>query len=171
MPEVNQIHLLLVMAAYLVYGQMPPGKLEFQFRKEQFVYVVGAESLSRNLTITSANLELERKAKEQFRKEKVFRIAKTLAEADFVFFILIDSNSDVADEIALAILPSDYKDQGTSLDTLRAKAIWQETAHFKRGRNAALAGATIGLSGIFHRPSVSKGLVKKFHQDTFRSRP
>lgn len=138
---------------------------QFQFSKEQAVYVVAVQGASRNLSVTSADLGVERSAKEQFKREKKFKLARKLGDADFVFFILIDGSSRDFDEVALVVLPSDYSEHGQSLDALRARAIWQETSHLKRGRHAALAGATIGLSVIFDRPSVSKGLVKKFHQD------
>ncbi len=144
---------------------LAPQTQEFRFRKEQAVYVVAVQGASRDLNVTSADLGLERSAKDQFKREKKFKLAKTLGDADFVFFILIDGSSRDFDEVALVVLPLDYLEHGQSLDSLRARAVWQEASHLKRGRHAALAGATIGLSVIFDRPSVSKGLVKKFHQD------
>ncbi len=139
----------------------------FRFAPDQSVYVVAAQGLSRNLELTSSALELERKAREQFRKAKKFKIARTLNEAHFVFFVLIDPDSANFDELALAVLPTDYVRHGANLDALRSAALWQDTAHLKAGRNAALAGATLGVSAIFHRPSVVKGLVKQFHRDAF----
>jgi len=63
----------------------------FKFAKEQRVYVVAVETGSRNLNATSGNLQLERLAKNQFKKERSFRIATTLREADFVFFVVLAS--------------------------------------------------------------------------------
>src|SRR5437879_5729087 len=114
----------------------------FQFKSEQSVYVVAADSASRDLSVTKADLETERLAKNQFVKEKKFRLARTVSEADFVFFLLVDSNSRDTDELALAVLPSDYVRCETNLDALRNAAVWQESAHF-RVKDRALAGATI----------------------------
>src|SRR2546426_4104433 len=70
--------------------QATPQNSAFRFAKGQHVYVVTVEASSRNLSITRGNLEIERKAKDDFRKLKVFRIAPTLRDADFVFFVLFD---------------------------------------------------------------------------------
>jgi hypothetical protein len=47
----------------------------FKFAKEQRVYVVAVESNSRELASARASLELERMAKDEFRKAKLFRVA------------------------------------------------------------------------------------------------
>ena len=156
---------LLVAALFLVPQDSPTAKIGFTFSAGQSVYVVAADTGSRNLAATEANLKLERLAKDQFKKEKTFKIAKTLNEADFVFFILYDPASSGVDELALAALPSDYEESGKSLDALRNASLWQDDGHYKRGRHAALAGATLGYSLLFDRPSVAKGLVKEFHKD------
>ncbi len=153
----------LALAALLI--QVAPQDNAFRFAKAQRVYVVAVEVSSRDLSITRANLELERKAKDEFRKLKAFRIAATLRDADFVFFVVFDEQSRNFDEVALAVLPGDYEQSGQKLDLLRNAAVWQKDSHLKRGRHAALAGATLGLSPIFDRPSVVKALVKEFHKE------
>ncbi|OFW41080.1 MAG: hypothetical protein A3J28_15805 [Acidobacteria bacterium RIFCSPLOWO2_12_FULL_60_22] len=158
------------LVGFLAWAQEKPSANQFRFSPEQSVYVVAVETSSRELSSTKANLEIERFAKDQFRKERKFKIAPSLALADFVFFILYDSDSRDMDELAIVCLPSDYKEHGSDLDKLRTVALWQSDSHFKRGRNAALAGATMGMSAIFHRPSVSKGLVKKFHKEVLPAR-
>ena len=153
----------IALAALLL--QAAPQDAKFKFSKGQHVYVVTVETSSRDLSVTRANLELERKAKDEFRKRKDFRVAPTLTGADFVFFVLFDNESRNFDEVALAVLPDDYRQYGDKLDMLRNAAIWQADNHLKRGRHAALAGATMGFSVIFDRPSVIKGLVKEFHSE------
>jgi hypothetical protein len=49
---------------------------------------------------------------------------------------------------------------------MRTVPLWQGDGHYKVGRHAALAGATIGCSALFDRPSVVKNLVKQFHKET-----
>jgi hypothetical protein len=171
LPKMNTLKpgmIALLMTAASGFGAMQEASTNsYRFKKEQAVYVVAVKSVSRNLAISSADLEVERRAKEQFKKEKAFRVVNVLNQADFVFFILVDDESSRTDEIALAVLTQDYRTLGKDLDGLRSAAIWQDSGHMKVGRHAALAGATVGLSAIFDRPSVSKGLVKQFHRDVF----
>lgn len=155
------MHLLLASLLLQSASQAPA----FKFAKEQRVYVVAVETGSRNLNVTSANLLLERLAKNQFKKGHAFRIASVLRGADFVFFVLLDSDSPTIDEVAIVVLPADYERVGGNLDALRNAALWQADGHYKLGRHAALAGATLGLSAIFDRSGVVQGLVKQFHRD------
>lgn len=59
---------------------------------------------------------------------------------------MLDAASDNYDEIALAVSPADYERVGGNLDALRNSALWQADNHYKRGREAALVGATMGIS-------------------------
>jgi 2,3-bisphosphoglycerate-independent phosphoglycerate mutase len=86
------VALSLILASSFLAGSQMTSDI-FGFRRAQAVYVVAVKSLSRNLTVTSADLEVERHAKEQFKKEKAFRLAKVLSEADFVFLIVVDDAS------------------------------------------------------------------------------
>ena len=154
--------LLTIIFALPLLSQTTP----FKFAKLQRVYVVAVDSVSRNTNATKADLELERYARDEFKKRKTFGLAKTLRDADFVFFVMVDSESSRRDEIGLAILPADYEQAHGNLDALRNAAVWQSDNRFKNvAGEAALAGATAGLSLIFHRPSVIAGLIKEFHGD------
>jgi hypothetical protein len=138
----------------------------FTFAKEQRVYIVAVDSSSRNASVTKADLQLERYAKDQFKSHRVFRVANTVREADFVFFVMLDADSPRLDEVAVVVSPSDYERANGNLDTLRNAALWQSDNHFKNvGAEAALAGATLGMSMIFHHANVVAGLVKQFHKD------
>ena len=131
----------------------------------QSVYVVALDTSSRRSDFASTSLELERKAKEQFAKEKKFKIASVLKGADFVFVIAIDRGARDSDEIAIAVSPSDYEANSTSLEKMREAAVWQSAGHYNRGKHAGIAAATVGYSAFFDHPSVVKGLVKQFHKD------
>jgi hypothetical protein len=133
--------------------------------KGKSVYVVGVEAASRDLSLTRANLEIERKAKEQFRKKRVFKIAQSLQEADFVFLVVLDAQSALFDESALVISPDSYVELGNNIDALRVAAIWQESAHFDRKKRLTTM-ATLG----FKRVSIAKGLVNRFHEDAIGKR-
>jgi hypothetical protein len=157
----------ILLATSPVVAQAPLSQPRFTFAKEQRVYIVAVDSSSRNASVTKAALELERYAKDQFRKHHVFQIANTLREADFVFFVMLDSDSSKIDEIAIVISPPDYHNANGDIDGLRDAALWQSDNHFKNaGAEAALAGATLGWSAIFHHVNVVAGLVKQFHKDT-----
>lgn len=149
----------LLLASLLL--QTNPQADTFRFAEGQRVYVVAVSAISRDLSATSAYLGLERLAKDQFKKAGVFKIATTLRSCDFVFFVIASG-----DELALAVLPSDYERAGNNLDALRNVALWQGDSHLKVGREAGLAWATGGVSLIFHRPSLIRNLVKQFHADT-----
>lgn len=127
-------------------------------------YVVAVSAMSRDLSLTSANLVVERETKEQFKKEKRFRIAKGIFQADFVFIVYVDMASPQRDEIALAVPTDAYKDVEGNLDALRAAALWQSDAHFNAMPHVAASMVTLGLSMIVDKPSVCKGLVRQFHK-------
>ena len=158
------LYILLLASVRTVYAQ----KSGFTFKREQKVYVVAVNFRSRDLSLTGGDLEIERKAREQFRKEKKFVVTGYPKEADFVFLILIDRLSGRFDEMALAVLPDDYVKYGSNLDSLRTVALWQDASHFKgsqQAKSAALAAGTMGVGNLFYRPSVAKSLVKQFHKD------
>jgi hypothetical protein len=160
----TMIFILLLAPVKILYAQ----KSGFTFKREQKVYVVAVNFGSRDLSLTGGSLEIEGKAREQFRKEKKFVLSGSPKEADFVFLILIDQLSRRLDETALAILPDDYVKYGSNLDGLRTVALWQDASHFKGSQEAkgtALAAGTLGVGNLFYRPSVAKSLVKQFHKD------
>jgi hypothetical protein len=137
----------------------------FTFAKEQRVYIVAVDTSSRNASVTKADLELERHAKDQFKTRRIFRAANTIREADFVFFVMLDADSPRLDEVAVVVSPSDYERADGNLDALRNAALWQSDNHFKNAAaEGALAGA-LGIPMISHHPNVVAGLVKQFHRD------
>ncbi len=157
----------LFLAAWSALAQETP----FKFQPEQRVYVVAASLTSRDLSLTGGNLEIERKAREQFKKEKQFIPTGQLEAADFVFLVLIDESSRHFDELALALRPGDYAKNGANLDALRQVALWQSSGHFKgssRAKGAALAAGTAGYGALFYHPSVVKGLVKQFQKEVLK---
>lgn len=144
----------------------PVSGQHFNFERGQRVYVVAVSTRSRDLDLTKSELEVERNAKDQFKKSKEFMVVSTLRSADFVFFILLDPTSSDAEELALAALPDDYEKYGSNLDALRNVALWQSNNHYNVGRHAALAGATMGVSVLFDHASVASSLVKRFQKET-----
>lgn len=158
---------LSLLCAILASAQAPkPLKLS----PGQSVYIVALDTSSRRSDITGADLEIERKAKEQFAKERKFKLASVLKDADFVFLVAVDRDARDYDEIAIALSPSDYQANSSSLEQLRNAALWQASGHYRRGRNVGLAAATVGYSGFFHHPSVVKGLVRQFHKEVLSER-
>lgn len=139
-------------------------KPEFQLKRGQSVYVVGLETASGDLGLTKVNLDIERHAREEFRKRKFFETVNTLGQADFVFVVILDEASQRSEEVAIAILPHDYRNSKRSMDDLRERAIWQDTGRSEMtGKQAAVWLATVGLSAAFP-PSITKGLVVKLHK-------
>jgi hypothetical protein len=157
---------ILIAATWPLVGQTPSTWPAFTFAKGQRVYVVGVESRSRDTSITKASLDLERYAKNAFKRHKVFQLASTLHNADFVFFVMVDDASGSVDEVAVVVTPAAYQQSNGSFDALRNAALWQSDNHFKHAAgHAGLAMATGGLSIIFDHPDVVAGLVKQFHKD------
>jgi hypothetical protein len=145
---------------------------ELTIHSGQSVYIVAIDTSARDTSLSSVRLELERKAREQFSKEKKFVVSKVLKTADFVFVIALDPGSKDSDEIALAVSTASYKENISDIDKLRNAAVWQSDEHFHRGKeagkNAALGAATLGYGNLFRHPSVAKDLVKKFHKDMLK---
>jgi hypothetical protein len=156
---------ILIAAIWPLVGQTPSTWPAFTFAKGQRVYVVGVESRSRDTSITKASLDLERYAKNAFKRHKVFQLASTLRDANFVFFVMLD-DSGAVDEVALAVSPAAYQQANGNFDAMRNAALWQSDNHFKHAAgHAGLAMATGGLSIIFDHPDVVAGLVKQFHKE------
>jgi hypothetical protein len=86
------------------------------------VYIVALDTSSRRAESAGESLELERRAREEFAKEKKFKIAPVFKSADFVFVIAIDRDARDSDEVAIAISPGDYRANGASLEKMREAA-------------------------------------------------
>jgi len=123
----------------------------FKFAPGQAVYVVASQ------------LQLERKARDEFNRQKRYRVVNALKDADFVFAAILDPASNDFDEVALVVLPSDYQELWGQLDALRNKALWQGHGHLHRGKETALVVLTLGYGNLFR--SVVKSLVQDFHRE------
>lgn len=104
----------------------------------QAVYVVAMDTAARDTRMASSRLDIERKAKEQFAKEKKFALSPVLKSADFVFIIAIDEAARDFDEIAIVVSVPDYQAYSTNLDKLRDAAIWQSDSITTGVRKLAL---------------------------------
>lgn len=138
----NSVKALLAFAGSSVKPLDSGASRRFKFAPGQAVYIV------------SPTLELQRKAGEQFAKDRQFKVASGLSNADFVFVALLDASSD--EELALVLLPDDYSQHRADLDGLRDHALWQ---------GGAVRPRTIfSLNG-----SKVKNLVKQFEQEVLRA--
>lgn len=137
----------------------------FRFQPGQKVYVIAGSPWAQDQTALAPDLQVERRAKEEFKKRRKFPIASSISEADFVFLIILDSHSRDFDELALALRPRDYLARQNDFDALRSLALWQTSQALHRGKEAAIAASTLGYSGFFRHPSVSRRIVKAFHEE------
>jgi hypothetical protein len=85
----------------------------FKFAPGQTVYIAGN------------NLQLQRRAAEQFVSDHQFKVGGGLSGSDFVFVVLLDASALPAEELALVLLPGDYSQYREDLDALRDHALWQ----------------------------------------------
>ena len=111
----------------------------FKFAPGQAVYIV------------SNDLQLERRAGEQFAKDRQFKVAGGLSGADVVFVGLLDTSSPPGEELALVLLPDDYSQYRADVDALRDHALWR-------------AGGQLRGFG-----SEVKRLVRKFEREVLQS--
>lgn len=154
------VAMLLGVTAFRIRAQEKPSLVA-----GQSVYIVALDTSSRRADTAGGSLELERKAREEFEKERKFKVASVLKTADFVFVIALDRAARDSDEVAIAISPGDYMANSDSFEKMRDAAIWQGSAHFKRGKHTAIAAASLGYSKFFDHSSVVKGLIKQFHKE------
>jgi hypothetical protein len=105
---------------------------QFKFTAGQSVYVV------------SNDFATQRHAEQQFAKDGRFKVATGLSGCDFVFLTILDESSTPPEEFAVVLLPDDYSEHRSDLDSLREHALW-------RG-----GGTLLGFG------SEAKRLVKKF---------
>ena len=76
---------ILIAAIWPLVGQTPSTWPAFTFAKGQRVYVVAVDSNSRDASITRADLQLERLAKNAFKRHKAFQIASHATRRQFRF--------------------------------------------------------------------------------------
>jgi hypothetical protein len=129
---------------------------ESTFKAGQAVYVVVMTSSGQ------PDLSTEHELKDEFAKQKAFKVAPSLQSADFVFLMLVEydynqvavgaiavGSGDIKSVAALVVRPDAYTQYKSDLDDLRDKALWQtsENKRFLRANN------------------LPKKIVKKFHAD------
>jgi hypothetical protein len=127
---------------------------ESAFKAGQAVYVVVMTSSGQ------PDLSTEHELKDEFAKQKVFKVAPSLQSADFVFLMLVEydynqvavgaiavGSGDIKSVAALVVPPDAYTQYKSDLDDLRDKALWQ-TSENKRFLRAG---------------DLPKKIVKKFH--------
>ena len=135
----------------------------FHFQPEQAVYIVALDATRADLGQAKLNLEVERRAGDEFKSQKKFKLSKTINDADFVFFVLVDTESSRTDELALAVTPKDYLDYRTDLLELKNHALWSQSGKegAKNFGKSILSAYTLGAV----TSSVVRDIVKDFHAD------
>jgi ABC-type glycerol-3-phosphate transport system substrate-binding protein len=124
------------------------------FKAGQSVYVVVVTSSGQ------PDLSTENELKDEFAKQKTFKVAPSLQSADFVFLMLVEydynqvavgaiavGSGNIKSVAALVVPPDAYTQYKSDLDDLRDKALWQ-TSENKR---------------FLHAGDLPKKIVKKFH--------
>ena len=127
---------------------------ESAFKAGQTVYVVVMTSSGQ------PDLSTENELKDEFAKQKTFKVAPSLQSADFVFLMLVEydynqvavgaiavGSGNIKSVAALVVPPDAYTQYKSDLDNLRDNALWQ-TSENKRFLRAG---------------DLPKKIVKKFH--------
>jgi hypothetical protein len=149
-------NLLSVVAVLFILAAVVSAE-EPAFKAGQTVYVVAVKSNGQ------PDLSTERKLKDEFEKQKSFKIATSLQSADFVFLMVVEYEfnqvmfnnigagiEDVKSVTVFVVSPDAYAQHKADLDNLRDKALWQISENNNARRTANLP----------------KKVVKKFHEDT-----
>jgi hypothetical protein len=121
-------------------------KGEFEFKVGQSAYVVAIKSNG------SPNFAVEQKLRKEFKSKKAFKLASSLASADFVFVMYIEyeynqvtvsgvgiGSEDIKSASAFVVLPAAYSQFKTNLDNLRDGAIWQFSKNNNMWRTGQVA--------------------------------
>lgn len=133
------------------YAQAKP----VQIAPGQSVYVVAMKSNG------NPDLAIEQKLKEEFEKQKAFKLATSLSSADFVFLMLIEyeynqaivagigmGSEDIKSATTFAVPVDTYKQSKTDLDALRDQALWQHAEN----------------NGMWRTSGLPKKIAKQFHE-------
>ena len=131
------------------------------FKPVKSVYVVAMKSSGK------MDLATERKLKDEFEKQKAFKVATSLQSADFVFLMLVEyeynqafvsgigvGSEDIKSVAAFAVSPGAYTQHKADLATLRDNAQWQIAEN----------------NGAFRGGGLPKKIVQKFHATLKKSR-
>jgi len=129
-----------------------------KFEPNQSVYVQARGILPLPILQNPADLAMAiaSNAKEEFRRQGVFLVKDSIAEADFVFLVVpyqpaLPRYRYDYQEVGMAVRRADYLDRRFDTAGLRLRAVWScdtRTPSKRRGDS-------------------SEGLVKKFHSDVF----
>ena len=151
--------LAMMLAGVALAQTTAPTASPFHFQPGQRVYVVAGRPWAQDQTALAPDLQIERRAKGEFEKRRKFAIVSSISEADFVFLIILDPRSSDVDELGLALLPKDYLARRNDFDALRSLALWQTSK-------------ALGYFDDFRHwhPSVSRKIVKSFHQEVLSGR-
>jgi hypothetical protein len=141
---------VIIVLAFAVFAQ------ESAFKAGQSVYVVAVKSSGQ------PDLSTERKLKDEFEKQKAFKVATSLQSADFVFLMLVEyeynqvaaggvgvGSEDIKSVAAFVVPPDAYTQHKADLDNLRDKALWQISEN----------------NNIWRTGGLPKKIVKKFHEN------
>jgi hypothetical protein len=146
----------LLSAVAVVFALSAAASAQEFVKAGQAVYVVAMTSSGQ------PDLSTEHELKDEFAKQKAFKVAPSLQSADFVFLMLIEyeynqvavgavsvGSGDIKSVAALVLPPDAYTQYKSDLDNLRDKALWQtsENRRFLRGGD------------------LRKKIVKKFHEN------
>lgn len=131
-------HLLKISILILTFATMADGHPQTStqsppFKPGQSVYIVAMKSNC------SPDFDIEFKLKEEFEKQKIFKVATSLQSADFVFLMYLDYGVNVSgggstfvsgfDHIknvtAFAVSPATYTQFKSDLYSLRDEALWK----------------------------------------------
>lgn len=152
--HISRIVALILTLVVPAFGYQDNVKTAFAFKPDQSVYVVALKSNG------TPDLAVERKLKEEFEKQKFFKVAKSLSSADLVFLMYVEyeynqatvggigvGSEDIKSVSAFAVLPATYTQSKTNIDNLRDEALWQHDQNNNHLRTSGLP----------------KNVAKKFH--------
>jgi hypothetical protein len=161
--------LVIAMMAAMAKSHPQASTQSFQFKSGQSVYIVALKDNS------SPDFEIEHSLKQEFEKQKAFKVTRSLQSADFVFLMYVDygvrtsggtaDTKEVYDYIksvtALAVSPATYTQYKSDPYNLRSEALWD-----LREKTNTIE-PVYSIKRMFGS-SVHKAVVKKFHQETLK---
>lgn len=146
----------IAVVAVLIVLASAASAQESAFKTGQAVYIVAVKSSK------EPDLSTERKLKDEFEKQKSFKIATSLQSADFVFLMIVEYEfnqvmfnnigagvEDVKSVTAFVVSPGEYTQHKANFNNLREKALWQTSENNNARRTSNLP----------------KKVVNKFHED------
>ena len=140
--------LLIALTWLPAAAQSKPESAQFTFKPGQAVYVT-AHRINGQL-----DTYVEERLQNAFEKQKVFKLARKLSEADFVFLAYSEyGEGTVQTLICFALLSEQYAQTKGNYDALREVAFWTDQS--KNGWNQ-------------YPEPLSGRLVKKFHEQFVR---